>query len=348
MVVGLRSQGTGVALSTLAFDWVYVALVFLLTGGIYLDGWSHATFGPDQSVLSEYHLLFYSSLLALGLWLLGAIVTHRRQGLSGLAALPRGYRLSALGLVIFGVTGVIDLVGHALFGFEADLEALYSPSHIGLFVGWALISLGPVRAALQRRAQGTPFTLGSFLPALLAWSFFFNVLAFVSMEFMATGEAWMLTENRLDNDYLGQVLGIMGIIVQTALTAGSLAWLMLKFKLPRGSLTLFYALFGLFASVDTLSLELLWLSLAVGLSCELLYALIKPNPDSALGFHAFHVLSALSFWGLFYAFVFTTNYGGGIWYTPYIWTGSIVQGAVTALLISLLATAALPSATRTA
>ena len=36
--------------STLAFDWVYTALVFLVTIGIYMDGWSHSSFGPDQSV----------------------------------------------------------------------------------------------------------------------------------------------------------------------------------------------------------------------------------------------------------------------------------------------------------
>ena len=147
-----HSAKSGSPLSTLAFDWVYIALVFLVTVGIYMDGWSHASFGPDQSVFSEYHLLFYGSLMALGLWLFGNAFLNRRDGFNGLNALPTGYKASALGLLLFGVTGVFDLGGHALFGFEVDNEALYSPTHLGLFLGWAMLSVGPTRAALKRQA----------------------------------------------------------------------------------------------------------------------------------------------------------------------------------------------------
>src|SRR5207247_5824305 len=34
------------------------------------------------------------------------------------AALPAGYELSALGVVIFGVSGVADLTWHVIFGIE--------------------------------------------------------------------------------------------------------------------------------------------------------------------------------------------------------------------------------------
>lgn len=328
--------------STLAFDWVYTLLVFLVTAGIYMDGWSHGSFGPDQSVLSEYHLLFYSSLMAIGLWLFGTAFMNRRDGFVGLKALPAGYKLSALGLIIFGVTGVFDLGGHALFGFEVDIEALYSPSHIGLFIGWALISVGPARAALhrQRQSANTHLSFLQFLPALLAWVFFFNVIAFVSMEFFATAEMWMLTDNRLGNDYLGQVLGIMGIIIQSAVMVGMLSWLVLNFRIPVGSFTLFFLMFGLFGSVNDLSLDFVPVAITVGVLCDLLYAALKPSFQRQLQFHVFNVLSVLAFWSVFYAFVFITNYGEGIWYTPYIWTGSIVQGMVAALLISLFATSA--------
>ncbi len=343
---------TVTAVSSLAFDWVYMLLVFLLTAGIYMDGWSHGSFGPDQSVFSEYHLLFYSSLLALGLWLFAAAFMNRREGFEGLKALPAGYKLSALGLLIFGITGFFDLAGHALFGFEVDIEALYSPSHIGLFTGWALISIGPTRAALHRQKSlgESKLSFLQFLPALLAWVFFFNVIAFVSMEFFATGEQWMLADNRLNSDYLGQVMGIMGIIIQTALMVGSLAYLVLHFKLPLGSFSLFFLMFGLFGSIDNLSLDLVPVALAVGIVCDAAYALLKPNFIRQWQFHSFNVFIALAFWGIFYAFVFITNYGDGIWYTPYIWTGSIVQGMVAALLVSLAMTSApkMPLETKTA
>ena len=50
------------ALSAPAFDWVYLVLVFVAEVGFLLDVWSHATYGPDQSVLSEYHLLMYGGI----------------------------------------------------------------------------------------------------------------------------------------------------------------------------------------------------------------------------------------------------------------------------------------------
>jgi hypothetical protein len=122
----VRLEGRPV--STLAFDWLYSVLVLLLTAGIYMDGWSHIEYGPDQSVFSEYHLLFYSSLVMIGLWLVGNSFRYILQGYKGFNAIPVGYTLSLIGVFIFGVGGVLDLTGHTLFGFETGMEthdALY-------------------------------------------------------------------------------------------------------------------------------------------------------------------------------------------------------------------------------
>lgn len=335
-------------LSTLAFDWVYTALVFLLTVGIYMDGWSHASFGPDQSVLSEYHLLFYASLMAMGLWLFGTAFLNRLDGYDGLNALPAGYKLSALGLLVFGVTGVFDLGGHALFGFEVDNEALYSPTHIGLFTGWALLSMGPTRAALKRQQLGSDVqgwwrSFLEFLPALIAWASFFNVLTFISMNLLGTSMGFMLAENRPSNDFYGETLGISGIVLQTAFIVGALAWLTLRFRLPKGTFTLFFLLYGLYGSVLELNSELVPLFVGIGILGDALYALLKPGLARLVRFHLFNVLLAFAFWGVFYGFVFLAGYGGGVWYTPYIWMGSVTQAMATALLVSLLATSAVPS-----
>ena len=336
----------GGPLSTLAFDWVYTLLVFLVTVGIYMDGWSHASFGPDQSVLSEYHLLFYAGLMALGVWLFGAVFANRLAGFVGLDALPAGYKLSALGLFIFGITGVFDLGGHALFGFEVDNEALYSPTHLGLFAGWALLSVGPARAALRRREvagapeQGWRTSVLGLLPALIAWASFFNVLAFVSMDLFGTGAGFMLSENRTQSDFIGETLGISGTVIQTAATVGALAWLTLRFKLPAGAFTLFFTLYALYGSVLELDLSLVPVFFIVGVLCDAFYALLRPNARQLARFHLFNVLVALSLWGTFYGFVFLTDHGGGVWYTPYIWTGSVAQALAVALLVSLLATSA--------
>jgi len=75
--------------------------------------------------------------------------------------------LGLLAVLIFGAAGTVDLYGHALFGFESNIEALLSPSHLFLFTGWFLILFAPIRAARARNlAMNTQGTIRSMLPQL--------------------------------------------------------------------------------------------------------------------------------------------------------------------------------------
>jgi len=338
--------------SSLAFDWVYTILVFLLSGGIFLDGWSHSEYGPDQSVFSEYHLLFYTSLAMIGVWLFASAYLNRRDGFSGLKALPAGYALSALGIFIFGVTGMFDLVGHKLYGFEVDFEALFSPSHTGLFAGWALIAMGPARAAMFRRQRYLQSVSASeatktnwfqsmtrIMPALIAWTSFTNVLAFVCMNFFASTNLWMVSDFRRGGmDYAGQMLGILGIMIETAVVIGGLIWLLTRFKLPVGSIFFFFAVIGVFGGIPSANFDFVPVILLVGVIAEILYLVLKPSYQRQAQLHTFNFSIGLIWWSIFYAYIILGNYHGGTWYTPYIWAGSIAYGAIAALLISLLST----------
>ncbi len=57
-----------------------------------------------------------------------------------------GYGLSLLGVSIFALGGVSDMIWHMLFGIEVNVDALLSPTHLLLAVGMALIVSGPLRA----------------------------------------------------------------------------------------------------------------------------------------------------------------------------------------------------------
>ncbi len=347
---------------SLAFDWVYTILVFLLSAGIFLDGWSHSEYGPDQSVFSEYHLLFYTSLAVIGVWLFGAAFLNRRDGFTGLKALPAGYAISALGVFIFGITGMFDLVGHKLYGFEVDFEALFSPSHTGLFVGWALIAMGPARAAMFRRdrhlksltqnasateSKGWFKSMGSLMPALIAWTSFTNVLAFVGMNFFASSNLWMVSGYRRDTwDYPAQMLGALGIIFETAIVIGCLVWLINRFKLPTGSILFFFAVIGMFGAIPSADITMVPVALGAGLVGEVLYFILRPSIQRQAQLHTFSFLLGLAWWCIFYAFIVLANIEGGIWFTPYVWTGTVSFGAITALLISLLSTSSSGAAQR--
>jgi len=119
--------------STTAFDFTFAVVTLLAIIGIWLDVWSHLTYGADQSIFGQYHLLFYTATVMAG-WLLAYVgITNLRAVYRWTDCLPVGYGLSLAGVVFFGVIGCIDLTSHAIWGFETGLEALNSPSHIGLF-----------------------------------------------------------------------------------------------------------------------------------------------------------------------------------------------------------------------
>jgi hypothetical protein len=338
-IAGKAHQEAGQPMPTLAFDWLYSALAFLISAGFFMDGWSHGTFGPDQSVFSEYHFLLFGSFGVLGLFLFAQAFFNKQRGYRGLRAIPAGYTVSALGVIVFGATGFFDQAGHALFGFEADIEAFFSPTHMGLFAGWGMVLVGPTLAAWQRQQQqGKPMSLWQFLPALFAWVGVVNVITFVWGEnFYATSTQWMFFETRTNLDLYGQMLGIMSMIVETVVLVGSLLWLMGKLRLPPGSFTLFFLMFSLHTLLAN-SPSLISIFLITGIVLDVVYKLLKPDVSRPLLLYLMCAAIPLIFWGSFYAFAFITNYRGGVWYSPYLWSGSIVHCVVTGLLLAVLTT----------
>ncbi len=325
-------------LSTLAFDWVYTSLLLLLSAGIYMDGWSHIEYGPDQSVFSEYHLLFYSSLAVIGIWLIANAARYLRQGFRGLNALPAGYLVSFFGVLIFGLGGALDLTGHTLFGFEADMEALLSPTHMMLFIGWAMIAVGPARAAASRRhREAKEPSLLRFLPGLISWTMFANVLAFAGMAYFPTvNNAWMLADWRTTIEWYGHSLGVMGTMAQSVLMVGTALWLVHSFKLPRGSFTFFFSLFALVMTITSFIPAFIPVFVLTGILMDVLYAVLKPSSKRPAQLYAFGFALPLIFWSLFYALALQTGLKGGVWYTAYIWIGSVFEAAIVGLLIALL------------
>src|SRR3979409_2693493 len=72
------------ARSTVAFDLTFAIVTLLSVVGLWLDIWSHVTYGADQSIFSQYHLLFYSATVMAGLFL----------GYTGVSNTQAGYRAS--------------------------------------------------------------------------------------------------------------------------------------------------------------------------------------------------------------------------------------------------------------
>src|ERR1041385_1777302 len=135
---------------SLAFDAGVVILAGWFLGGLYLDGWAHQHIPQLETFFTPWHAVLYSGFLASASFLFFALVQNVRRGYTLAQAYPAGYELSMLGAFIFAIGGAGDLIWHSLFGIEANLEALLSPTHLILALGMTLILTGPLRSAWYR------------------------------------------------------------------------------------------------------------------------------------------------------------------------------------------------------
>jgi hypothetical protein len=84
--------------------------------------------------------------------------------------------LSLLDAGIFAVSGVADMIWHILFGIEQNVEALLSPTHLGLATGLILCMSGPLRAA-WRCPESMTRGWKALLPMLFSVTFILSVLS---------------------------------------------------------------------------------------------------------------------------------------------------------------------------
>ncbi|MGH7429136.1 MAG: hypothetical protein ACREJ4_12405, partial [Candidatus Methylomirabilaceae bacterium] len=140
--------------TAVAFDWVVIVLSAWLTVGAHLDAWAHINIPGLETFFTPWHAVLYSGYLALAAFLTGSAIRNRAAGAPWARLLPGGYVLSLLGVVIFAASGVGDMVWHLIFGIEDSLDALMSPTHLGLALGAGLMVSGPLRAARIRGDAG--------------------------------------------------------------------------------------------------------------------------------------------------------------------------------------------------
>jgi hypothetical protein len=112
-------------------DLVTIVLGLWLIGGVFADGFAHNNLRDTlEGFFSPWHAILYSGFTATALWIAWLVAGQARAGLRGLNALPIGYEWGALGVIVFGLGGVGDLIWHSVFGIEVGTSALLSPTHL--------------------------------------------------------------------------------------------------------------------------------------------------------------------------------------------------------------------------
>src|SRR6266508_493976 len=137
-----------VPLATAREDAVTALLGTAMMLGVLSDAWAHNNIIDTlESFFTPWHALLYAGFGATGAWIF--FLAYRRRHVAPAwwrDGWPAGYRLGALGVVIFLLSGGADMMWHQVFGVEANLAAGLSPSHLSLAVGATLLLSSPLRS----------------------------------------------------------------------------------------------------------------------------------------------------------------------------------------------------------
>ncbi len=316
------------------FDWLVTFTGFWITTGLFVDGWAHTHGKVDDSFFTPYHGLLYSGLLAAGI--VAAIVGYQnfKRGHRWFNVLPRGYELLIPGVILFGIGGGFDLLWHTLFGIEDDIDALLSPTHLFLATSSTLITTAAFRAG-WRKLSGRPKGLIEFLPTLLS---FINAVLFLTFftQFAHPIPNLFGGEALHKPDWLFMQMGVTGTMLTMAILSGAILFLVRRFILPWGSLTLLLGLnmvyMGAIFPDQPYPTLVVFITLIGVLLADILLELMRPS-DSLGRMRLFAFLVPVSIQGFYFLGVSLVS---NIWWTTHLWTGLIFMSGLVGLLVSYL------------
>jgi hypothetical protein len=320
------------------YDWAVVLLSFWFVAGVILDGWAHNHIRELETFFTPWHAVFYSGFLAVAGFLIATLVRNHAKEYPWRHAMPAGYELSLLGVLIFMAGGVGDMIWHELFGVEADIEALLSPTHLILALGGTLMVSGPFRAG-WRHPSDQNARIGRWvdlLPPLLSLTFVLTLWTFMTQFGHPLVDTWAATGFRPRSQNfptLRQSLGILSILFQSSLLMGLVLLAVLRWRLPLGSLTLVFALNAALMSFMQDQYRLIPAAAVAGLAADLLLRWLRPSTVRSGPLRLFAFAVPAIYYALYFVVLIVTQ---GLDWSVHLWTGSIVLAGVVGLLLSYL------------
>lgn len=220
-------------------DLVASTLGLLTVGGLYADGWAHLNIGGLETFFTPWHAVLYGNFMLLVAWIGWSIWRRRPAGGARSGAIPEGYGLGVIGVALFALGGLLDMVWHLVFGIEVGIEALVSPTHLVLLVGAALLLSSPIRSSWATRPTSEwhswAVVLGVASVAALA-AFFLSYLS-VFTEPQSTLPLTQIPEGAPGHKTaeLATVAGLGGYLITTLLLALPVDYLRRGGRLPAGA-----------------------------------------------------------------------------------------------------------------
>lgn len=333
----------------LRFDAAMALLCSWFVGGFYLDAWAHRHIPALETFFTPWHAVLYSGFMLTALFLVGYWLGHRAPGAPWQSGLPAGYEMSLVGVVVFGCSGFADMIWHLIFGIEQSIDALFSPTHLGLIVGGVLIAAGPLRAAWRRgpaarqgtKAPGAAAVVGWLASLPMIWSLTLVLSAITLITQFAqpfvyplASQVYYLSGAVGGDADLVRLAGTSSVLLQAALIAGLVLLTLRRGPLPLGSLTILLTANVVLLTAMNGDYYVFILTAAVaGVLGDVLLLALRPSTRRVVALRLFAF--ALPF-VVYLAYFVTLLLSGGIWWSIHMWLGTAVMAGLEGLMLSLL------------
>jgi hypothetical protein len=325
-----------------------VLLACWLLAGRCSEGWAHYSRPRGESFLTPWHAAVDSAFGAVAAWMCWSVWTRRRLAGSWREAVPAGYGLGLAGLAIFLASGAGDMSWHIAFGIERDIDALLSPTHLGLFTGAFLIVTTPLRSAWADPDTGRRVSFRAVLPALLSLTlagslaaFMFQYLHPIVEDFVSIGREQFYRQGFTVFQYhdvhqLAIQAGVPGFMLSSAFLFGPLLFLLRRWNPPAGSALLVIGAQSLMLQLMTglQDAGLAEVALIGAVAIEALLAALRPAPASRWRVRSFCALAPVVFWGVYLGGI--ALHDGGLGWNAEDWGGAMVWSALTMLAVAML------------
>jgi len=255
------------------FDAVVVLLATWFLLSAYVVAWAYVI-GPHPvpEVASAGVVAVAASWFALAGFLFFAFGRGLGRGKPWNLALPDGYVGTLAAALVFGAAWIVDASFWSPFltPNQIGLQALFTPPHLVEIAAAAVMVSGPVRAAARRGE-----TTASAVP-LISVALLLSVLTFATQFAHPLIDPWpsksfqyRVELQGIGLSWVADNLGVASVLAQSAILVATGLLLNSAFRLRFGSLTLVFAINGVFVTITKQGYELLPVAILTGLAGDL-------------------------------------------------------------------------------
>lgn len=328
--------------STRLEDAGMAAVSVWIVTAVYLDGRAHFLELPD-SFFTWWHLLMYSGVIVATLLLLAMGLRRRKPEQSVVGAAldpPRGYGYSVVGAGLFLLGGLGDMLWHSVFGVEAGLDALLSPTHLVLMSGALLLFMGPLIATIVKDPEADVWALSALVATGAMTAVVGFALSYISaFNTDAPLRPVLSYPEGTPQHYAAEVPAVAGLasfVVTTLVLIVPLVFLVARRQVPLGTATLGVTAVAVLAAILN-NVERPWIMVGAfigGLVVDVVIAVGSRRASRRAVAIIVAVTLPVAVWS---AVLIALQLADGVQWSPELAAGSVLLSALVSLVVALAA-----------